>query len=237
MRLLNVTTLEVESFTPDAVPKYAILSHRWTDDEVFFQDIKDGTARAKSGFAKLAASCSIARTEGLSHIWADMCCIDKSSSAELSEAINSMFRFYHDAEVCYAYLHDASGAADFLDSDWFDRGWTLQELVAPRKVRFYDGKWASLGDLTSLLDSISLRTGIAQAYLQGRDLSLASIAERMSWAARRKTTRTEDISYCLLGIFDIHMPLLYGEGAEKSFIRLQREILKGTTDESWLAWG
>ncbi|KAH6695431.1 heterokaryon incompatibility protein-domain-containing protein [Plectosphaerella plurivora] len=240
MRLLNATTLEVESFPPDATPQYAILSHRWTTDEVSFQDMERGTARAKGGFAKLKASCAIARTEGLSHIWVDTCCIDKTSSAELSEAINSMFRYYQEAEICYAYLHDASGESDFLDSDWFDRGWTLQELVAPLYVRFYGGRWNAFGDRASLAPGIEVKTGIARAYLYGQetqDLGLASIAERMSWAARRSTTRPEDISYCLMGIFDIHMPLLYGEGAEKAFVRLQREILKDTTDESWLAWG
>jgi heterokaryon incompatibility protein (HET) len=237
MRLFNAITFEVESFSPDDVPDYAILSHRWSGDEVSFQDIQRGTARNKRGFAKLEKSCSIARAEGLSHIWADTCCIDKSSSAELSEAINSMFRYYQDAKICYAYLHDASGASDFLESDWFNRGWTLQELVAPRKVLFFNNRWDSFGDRTSLSESIGLKTGIAQAYLHGQNLGHASIAERMSWAAGRKTMRPEDIAYCLLGIFDIHMPLLYGEGAERAFVRLQRELLRETTDESWLAWG
>ncbi|KAK8060938.1 hypothetical protein PG996_010868 [Apiospora saccharicola] len=180
--------------------------------------------------------CEIALSHGLSHVWIDTCCIDQSSSAELSEAINSMFRWYQEAEVCFAYLYDATGVQDFTESDWFNRGWTLQELIAPRAVEFYSGEWELFGDKASLTAAISAKTGIANRYLQGGDMELASVAERMSWAAERKTSRPEDIVYCLLGIFDIHMPLLYGEGEQKAFARLHSELILRTPDLSWLAW-
>ncbi|KAF6825893.1 het domain protein [Colletotrichum plurivorum] len=239
MRLLNATTLRIETVFPGKEPPYAILSHRWTDDEVLLGDIQSGKARSKASFAKLKGCCDVALGQGLSHVWIDTCCIDQNSSAELSEAINSMFRWYRGAQVCYAYLFDAGGAHDYLASQWFDRGWTLQELIAPKEVEFYAKDWTQFGDRARLSSSLSARTGIAEEYLQGSNIWNAPIAERMSWAARRETTRPEDIAYCLLGIFNIHMPLLYGEGGENAFIRLQREVINSlnSADDSWLAWG
>ena len=106
----------------------------------------------------------------------------------------------------------------FYSSEWFDRGWTLQELLAPREVNFYDKHWHFIGTKSSLSDTISTRTNIAAEVLRGtKGLLDYSIAQRMSWASRRVTTRDEDIAYCLLGIFDVSMPLIYGEG-EKAFI-------------------
>ncbi|KAF6809541.1 HET domain protein [Colletotrichum sojae] len=239
MRLLNATTLRIETVFPGKEPPYAILSHRWTDDEVLLGDIQSGKARSKASFAKLKGCCDVALGQGLSHVWIDTCCIDQTSSAELSEAINSMFRWYRGAQVCYAYLFDACVERDYLQSQWFDRGWTLQELIAPKEVQFYARDWTQFGDRTCLSSSLSLRTGIAEEYLLGSNVWNAPIAERMSWAARRETTKPEDIAYCLFGIFNIHMPLLYGEGGENAFIRLQREIIStlNFADDSWLAWG
>ena len=236
MRLLNATTLRLETFAPDEIPRYAILSHRWTDDEVSFQEIHTKAGQQKGAYAKIQGCCKVALGDGLSHIWIDTCCIDQSSSAELSEAINSMFQWYGKAEVCYAYLQDAAGAWDFDESEWFDRGWTLQELVAPANVQFYTTDWSYFGAKTMLSDRISARTGIDSRYLRGDSLELASIAERMSWAAKRSTTRPEDAAYCLLGIFDIHMPLIYGEGLQKAFVRLQGQLIKEAAELSWLAW-
>ncbi|KAF6823774.1 het domain protein [Colletotrichum musicola] len=177
MRLLNATTLQIDTVLPGREPPYAILSHRWTDDEVMLGDVQSRTAHRKASSAKLKGCCDVALSQGLSHVSIDTCCIDQTSSAELSEAINSMFRWYRGAQVCYAYLFDACGEDDYLQSQWFERGWTLQELIAPKE--------------------------------------------------------------CLLGIFNIHMPLLYGEGGENAFIRLQREIISNlnSADDSWLAWG
>ncbi|KAK7957687.1 Vegetative incompatibility protein HET-E-1 [Apiospora saccharicola] len=235
MRLLNATTFRLENVTPEFAPKYAVLSHRWTSHEISFRQIHAKPIRKKPVFNKLRKCCEIALSHGLSHVWIDTCCIDQSSSAELSEAINSMFRWYQEAEVCFAYLYDATGVQDFTESDWFNRGWTLQ-LIAPRAVEFYSGEWELFGDKASLTAAISAKTGIANRYLQGGDMELASVAERMSWAAERKTSRPEDIVYCLLGIFDIHMPLLYGEGEQKAFARLHSELILRTPDLSWLAW-
>lgn len=123
----------------------------------------------------------------------------------------------------------------FARCRWATRGWTLQELVAPASVRFYYDDWSLMGDKREFIEELSDATGIPIFVLENGDISEVSIAERMSWASNRNTTRIEDIAYCLLGIFDIQMPLLYGEG-EKAFIRLQEEILKSTDDYSIFAW-
>lgn len=171
------------------------------------------------------------------------CCIDKRSSAELSEAINSMYRWYESAAVCYVYLADVSSAPDseqglleFRNSRWFTRGWTLQELLAPRNVLFFSQSWTHLGNRENLQTLISGITGIETDFLLGQDLEFASVAKKMSWAAYRNTSRIEDIAYCLLGIFDVNMPLLYGEG-KKSFLRLQEEVYRASGDDSIFSWG
>lgn len=164
------------------------------------------------------------------------CCIDKSSTAELSEAINSMFRWYRTAAICYAYLSDVSHLTDLEQSRWFTRGWTLQELLAPKDVRFYSSHWKLLGSKLQMSDRLWEKTGIEPEVLSTGVFDHVSIAMRMSWAAGRKTTRVEDAAYCLMGMFDVNMPLLYGEG-KKSFLRLQEEIMKVSDDHSLFAWG
>lgn len=239
MRLLNASTLLVEDFTSRPRPKYAILSHRWTDDEVTFHDVGTPAAPAKTvGYAKIKSCCSVALAEGLSHVWIDTCCIDKSSSAELSEAINSMFRWYGDAEVCFAYLQDVlRGQWNYTRSEWFDRGWTLQELIAPRRMLFFSRDWKPLGSRRDLLGGIIVKTGVEALSLgDTRFLKRVSIAAKMSWAAKRKTFRDEDMAYCLLGVFDVALPPLYGEGSKSAFARLQRKILEESSDLSWLVW-
>ncbi len=170
--------------------------------------------------------------------------IDKTSSAELSEAINSMYKWYEQADICYVYLSDIATAErtsrvkimEFRNSKWFTRGWTLQELIAPRSVEFYARDWTDLGTKSSRQDEISIITGIDVRILDGEDPAICNVAERLSWAATRTTTRIEDAAYCLLGLFQVHMPLLYGEG-ERALIRLQEEILKTTEDYTLLARG
>jgi hypothetical protein len=164
------------------------------------------------------------------------CCIDKTSTAELSEAINSMFLWYRKATTCYAYLSDVRELTELAQSRWFTRGWTLQELLAPAVVRFYSEHWNFLGSKLELRRQLQKVTGILQEVLIGGELNAISVARRMSWAANRQTTRTEDLAYCMMGIFDINMPLLYGEG-KRSFIRLQEEIMKISDDHSLFAWG
>ncbi|KAF2166495.1 hypothetical protein M409DRAFT_36723, partial [Zasmidium cellare ATCC 36951] len=194
---------------------------------------------------KVRLSCRQALADSIDYIWIDTCCIDKASSAELSEAINSMFRWYEKAAVCYAYMSDVLKPPDGVDgasrqpfeqSRWFTRGWTLQELIAPSKVMFYDCHWNCLGEKSALADSIYKITNIPLSILrQNQPLNDASIAMRMSWAAKRQTTRIEDEAYCLLGIFDVNMPMLYGEGS-KAFSRLQYEILQSSDDQTIFAW-
>lgn len=241
MRLIHTKTLQLEEFFDSDIPKYAILSHRWDAKELSFQEFQNSKRKSGTGFSKINKFCSLAKREGFEWAWVDTCCIDKKSSAELSEAINSMYRWYQDAEACYAYLPDVlwedgnilRSHASFRQSVWFTRGWTLQELLAPSTVYFLDRNWARIGAKECLWDDISAVTGISIHHLQFP--IEASVATKMSWASKRKTSRTEDIAYCLMGLFDINMPLLYGEG-KKAFLRLQLEILKQSDDESIFAW-
>ena len=244
MYLLNTSTFQLHRFIGDKVPRYVILSHTWGDGEVLFQDIEKPASHYQQlkGFAKIDRCCALARSDGWALVWIDNCCIDQKSSAELSEAINSMYRWYKNAEVCYAYLADVSVSVGgtnspktkLRESRWFTRGWTLQELLAPRYLIFYDRDWIEVGTKRSLQHAISDATGIDTDHLfQPRH---ASAAAKMSWASSRKTTRPEDIAYCLLGLFEVNMPLLYGEGATKAFERLQHEIIRSGDDESIFAW-
>jgi hypothetical protein len=198
------------------IPNYAVLSHRWLDEEVLFCDIVGNRciAQSKKGFAKLEASCHVALKHNLRYLWCDTCCIDKSSSAELSEAINSMYEYYAKADLCITYLDDVEkGTHDdtFLDhAKWFTRGWTLQELIAPKKSHFFSKDWKFLGNKTILEHQLSKASGIKRAVLQRPEmLKLACVSEKMSWAAHRTTTRPEDRAYSLLGLFGIHMPPLH----------------------------
>lgn len=236
MRLLRTDRLEITEFVYDQVPTYAILSHTWGEGEVSLQDIQEGRASSKAAFSKVSQCCTRAKADGFDYVWIDTCCIDKTSSAELSEAINSMYLWYFKAEICYAYLADVQSESTLGESRWFTRGWTLQELIAPSRVHFVNRHWKDLGTKESLQQVLSNRTGIPVAIVSGRDdLETASLAQRMSWAADRRTTRVEDRAYCLMGLFSINMPLIYGEG-ERAFIRLQEEIIRVSDDHSLFAW-
>jgi len=244
MRLLHARTIQVEEFSEKETPPYAILSHTWGLEEVSFQQIHQADVTNRAGYAKIKGACQQAIRDRLDYVWVDTCCIDKTSSTELSEAINSMFRWYKDAVVCYAYLADVPSETDiqqpesaFETSRWWTRGWTLQELLAPSKLRFYGNRWGNaLGSKIDLSAKIAGITGISESILKRQhQISKASIAKRMSWASSRETSRREDIAYCLLGIFGVNMPLLYGEG-DKAFIRLQEEIMKDSDDQTLFAW-
>jgi hypothetical protein len=248
MRLINTRSRKLEEFVGDNIPEYAILSHTWGNEEVTFQDWSDPEAASgKAGFAKIALTCQQALEDGLEYCWVDTNCIDKSSSTELSEAINSMFSWYYKSSICYAYLTDVdvdgrteinSGTIDqqIRKSLWFTRGWTLQELLAPRKLSFFSKQGTHLGFKEDKKHLVSEITGIDQRYLDRRkNIRSASIAERMSWMRNRVTTRTEDMAYCLLGIFNIHMALLYGEG-QGAFRRLQEEIIRVVNDQTIFCW-
>ncbi|KUJ12715.1 HET-domain-containing protein [Mollisia scopiformis] len=240
MRLINTWSLELEEFFDNEIPPYAILSHRWQPDEVSFQDMQNGTGNLRAGFTKIELVCGEASRRRLDYVWVDTVCIDKTSSAELSEAINSMYRWYKKAEICCVFLFDVGSRSPvsdqlFCNACWWSRGWTLQELIAPSEVAFFDSSWNFLGTKESLQLEISEITGIDVKTLAGKYLERRSIAERMSWASKRSTTRLEDRAYCLLGLFGVNMPLLYGEG-ERAFIRLQEEIMKHSDDHSLFAW-
>jgi hypothetical protein len=245
MWLLDTTTerLHPVQFYEPNLPEYAILSHTWGDDEVNFQDIiSSASFTTKKGWGKIQKTCAFAQASRIRYAWVDTCCIDKTSSAELSEAINSMFHWYGRAKMCYVYLQDFSPPLAMTtepwlkDCRWFTRGWTLQELIAPRQITFYDKSWAYLGTKNQLCPHLSRITGIPAQVLQDPiTLGDYSAAAKMSWAAKRTTTRIEDMAYCLLGLFDINMPLLYGERG-KAFQRLQEEIVKNGVDSTLLAW-
>jgi hypothetical protein len=208
--------------------------------KTYFKDLMDGTCQRKNGYNKIQFCGQQVKRDGLQYFWVDTCCIDKSNHTELSEAINSMFRWYQKATKCYVFLSDVSTTKRkrssrtskcawelaFRKSRWFTRGWTLQELLAPGSVEFFsrESKW--LGDKRSLEQKIGEITGITLPALRGTPLSQFAVSDRLSWAENRHTSRKEDKAYSLLGIFDIHMPLIYGEGEENAFKRLRRKIDK-----------
>jgi hypothetical protein len=240
MRLLHYNNDGEYSLTQffDDIPRYAILSHTWGPEEVTFKDMKKGNGTTKAGFDKIRFCGEQARYDGLQYFWVDTCCIDKSSSAELAEAINSMFRWYRDAAKCYVFLSDVPRAdvdttnqsqqlpweSALRTSRWFTRGWTLQELIAPTSVEFFSKNRKLLGDRKSLEQHICEITRIPSKALRGSPLAEFSLTERMSWAETRQTTREEDMAYSLLGMFDVYMPLIYGEGRANAVGRLQEAI-------------
>ena len=251
MWLLSTNGLQLVHFhSPDVVPGgYAILSHVWQGAEQSFSDIQllisqNSSLRDPFVSVKIKETCYIAFNHGYDWVWIDTCCIDKSSSAELSEAINSMFEWYSKAQVCYAYLHDVPHSchihapnSSFRKSKWFTRGWTLQELIAPRYLIFLSSDWLPLGTKSALADLVQDISGVDVDVLTfTRDVTNVSVARRMSWASRRFTTRLEDEAYSLMGIFAINMTTMYGEGAG-AFRRLQEEILRHTDDHTLFAWG
>jgi hypothetical protein len=242
MRLINTDTLEFAEFLGPKTPPYAILSHTWEDGEVSLREMTDPSpaVTSKNGYRKIVDYCCLAAREGYGWAWIDTCCIDKTNHAELAESINSMFRWYEEAVVCHVFLADLAADADLEDAlprcRWFTRGWTLQELIAPKTVHFHDKSWAMRGTKANLITELVAITGILGPVLAG-GLSLHEVclAVRMSWASNRETTRPEDVAYCLLGIFDVNMPMIYGEGM-KAFRRLQEEIIRRSSDLTIFAW-
>jgi hypothetical protein len=236
MRLLKLNdddSFSLVRFAKHEIPPYAILSHTWgkEEDEITFNDLTNGTGNKKEGFQKLRFCGNLAKADDLHYFWVDTCCIDKSNNNELSMAINSMFRWYQNAAKCYVYLQDvsllgqsANWQSAFRKSRWFTRGWTLQELLAPSAVEFYSRDLVPIGDKKTLEREIHSVTEIAIEALQGHDLSKFSISERLKWGEHRETTEEEDKAYCLLGIFSVTMPLVYGEGHLKARRRLLKEI-------------
>jgi len=226
----------------DIIPPYAILSHTWGADteEVTFKDLTNGTGEDKPGYKKIQFCGEQAQQDGLQYFWIDTCCINKANHAELSQAINSMFRWYCNATRCYVYLSDVSSPLcdtneeftpppwepDFRKSRWFTRGWTLQELLAPSSVEFFSQEQKRLGNKRSLRQQIHEITGIPNSALQGAPLSQFNVNKRLSWKEGRHTKLEEDGAYSLLGIFGVYIPPIYGEGTGGAFKRLMDEIGK-----------
>nr|OQO31307.1 hypothetical protein B0A51_03285 [Rachicladosporium sp. CCFEE 5018] len=278
MWLLNARTFELKYYHSVAqAPHYAILSHTWEDEEVIFQDVRDlESARTKQGWLKIQYTCEQALRDDLAYCWVDTCCINKESSAELSEAINSMFNYYGGATICYVFLADVTqslrltdlmdldpGLRDIMDTSrrgrrsgpevawnssvteqfkrfanarWWTRCFTLQELIAPPDLQFYNQEWLLIARKHDIGMLISARTGVDISVLRRTASPLdMTIAKRLSWAASRQATREEDVAYSLLGLLDINLPLLYGEGS-RAFLRLQEELLRTKSDLSILAW-
>ncbi|KAK3716627.1 hypothetical protein LTR37_006257 [Vermiconidia calcicola] len=272
MHLLRTRTYELvnveESFRE--TPPYAILSHRWQGKEIVFKDLSSAPLSSferregsEESFTKIRGACALAQNEDpkLEYIWIDTCCIDKSSSEELRTALNSMFKWYHEAEVCYTFLFDVTYSGwnkRMFDSnlehrkekenprdqasEWFERGWTLQELFAPVSMEFYDKHWKPMGTRDQLAELVGEKAGIDSRYLKddGSQKYLfreASVAVKMSWMVGRMTRDVEDIAYSLLGIFNVNLIQQYGEG-HKAFSRLQETIMAdtGSFDESLFAW-
>ncbi|KAF1361274.1 HET-domain-containing protein [Lizonia empirigonia] len=263
MNLLRTDTYEVVRASRPT-PRYAILSHRWEPEEITFdtmRKMKSSGLRSSSlssipaslqaSAAKLRGACAIAQQQGFGYIWIDTCCIDKTKSEELRYALNMMFKWYQNAAVCYTYFNDVVFSTPnekmFMSdrpnrrgqaSEWFERGWTLQELIAPHQMQFYDKRWKFMGTRSELANLVGRVTGIDPQYMSGkRELSDASCAMKMSWMAGRVTQQVEDIAYSLIGLFDVHLDPIYGEGT-RAFVRLQEAIMAefGRFDESLFAW-
>ena len=249
---------KVLEFHDDETTNYAILSHRWIDPtEVDYQEMVDlakmdkqeqDEIRGRLGYKKIVDTCKQAKKDGYKWVWVDTCCIDKQSSAELSEAINSMYRWYANAKICYVYLHDVNGSSFSTKDDakypksngwpeWFSRGWTLQEMIAPQNLQFFNKNWQLIGDKKGLALCLRLITGVPQHILtDGLEGNRPCVAQIISWAAKRTTTRAEDKAYSLMGLLEVNMPMLYGEG-KKAFHRLQLEFIRSSNDQSIFAWG
>ena len=242
---LSITLCDLEAETPP----YAVLSHRWgrARDEVTIKEFGQPQTRLKPGYKKIESCCRQALKDGLAYAWVDTCCINKESSAELSEAINSMYRWYRESKACYVYLDDvhnedySASTSTFRRSRWFTRGWTLQELIAPSNVAFFDAEWAEIGRKCQpqMAQTISEITGVPQSILlenndRNRLKNMCS-SQIFFWMSRRQTSRIEDRAYSLLGLFNISLPILYGEG-RRSFQRLQEEIVRSRFDHSIFAW-
>jgi Heterokaryon incompatibility protein (HET) len=242
-------------FVDGPIPRYAILSHTWglDSDEVSFKNIMESTGNSKAGYEKITFCGERAAMDGLQYFWVDTCCIDKSSSQEVTEAINCMFQWYQNAAKCYVFLKDVSVSSgiennegfqahwepEFRSSRWFSRGWTLQELLAPRSLEFFSVEGNRLGDKDLLQQQLHQITGIpiqALQALQDCPLSQFSVSDRMSWAANRETKREEDVAYSLLGILEINMSLIYGEGRQKALWRLMEEVNRHSSRIHEINW-
>ncbi|KAK5163436.1 uncharacterized protein LTR77_010618 [Saxophila tyrrhenica] len=246
MRLINTTTLTFKEFLDPQKCHHAILSHRWTDEEVSYEDFllhqQSALPRHSLGWKKIREACELARLEQLEWLWVDTCCIDKRSSAELTEAINSMYNWYAWSRRCFVFLHNVGHDVAQLHDEGRNRRCSHVygcpfELLAPDVVLFFNSAYEYIGSKAQLAGIVSDIVNIRPEYIVYPErIGTASVGERMKWASWRKTTREEDMSYCLLGMFGVSIPLLYGEGGTRAFLRLQLELMRYSDDESLFAW-
>lgn len=265
MRLVNVRTFKLKEFGEYEVPPYAILSHTWGLREASLRELRKATSisiKTNQIFRKIVCACFQARKDCLQWLWVDTACIDNTSSVDVQEAVNSAYEWYQKSQICYVYLDDLDGscpplsdptiegcgrhgeqnhripfwAESMANCKWFTRGWTVPELIAPMRIKFFGKTWKLVATKTNLVRYLSRITGIDAGVLtHARKIGSVSIAVRMSWAANRQTTRIEDRAYSLLGIFGVSIPIVYGEG-NRAFARLQEEIMKFSNDQSIFAW-
>ncbi len=264
--LLNTARAEL-SYFESLVHPYAAFSHVWNNTGVMsFQEVEKlrnecaetGATPRDLVSSTLQCACMLAESDGYEWIWMDCCCIDRSSSAELSETINRMYDIYAGAAVCYAYMQDVSTMgggtysrgevnydidsplsfqSSFAQSTWHRCVWSLQALLAPRLVVFVSNTWNVLGTKVDYATALETISGIPASVLRSeRPLSDICVGRRLSWAGKRRATRVEDEAYCLLGIMGVTMPIIYGEG-RRAFMRLQEAIMMRSPDTTLFAWG
>lgn len=229
--------------------RYATLSHRWGQHEPVFRDVEGQAIHdldPADGFAKLQSFCVAAGERSYLWGWVDTCCIDKDSTMELQRAIGSMFKWYRRSALTIVHLADVSN----IDTDslgksmWFKRGWTLQELLAPHTVLFFTQDWLVYRESSSLnhkedatiVAELEKATRITSLHLTGFHPGTDDARSKLQWASTRCTTLPEDMAYSLFGIFNIHLPILYGESVEQALARLLGEIISRSGDISVLEW-
>ena len=246
---LTLDTLQQTTHIREVVStyfQYVTLSHRWGALEPLLRDIERrdiydlGSA---AGQRKLSFFCLESLRRGYLWAWSDTCCIDKESSAELQEAIGSMFSWYQRSALTVVHLNDVSATGSLISSEWFKRGWTLQELLAPRSLLFFTQDWSLYRNISSnhkednaILEELEQATGIMLQHLTHFHPGVDDARARLRWASTRCTTRQEDIAYSLFGVFGLHLPVMYGESADYSLGRLLAEVISRSGDTSILDW-
>ncbi|KAG1756008.1 hypothetical protein EDB19DRAFT_446368 [Suillus lakei] len=255
----SVPRAHSEDYKPSELVKYAILSHRWLNSgEPTYKEMKERKAgnsgyeklkeklkEKKAGYEKLDNFCDKAKKCKVEFAWSDTCCIDRSSSAELDESIRSMFRWYRHSAICIVHLAESNNIKDILRDEWTRRGWTLQELLAPLCIKFFKKDWTPMthdpNDKRKKRDTELMKTLVRATAIPVDNIyreftpSSSKVDERMAWAAKRKTTKGEDMAYCLMGIFNVSLQIAYGEGKDRAFCRLIEAIMQAG-DPSVLNW-
>ena len=228
--------------------RYVTLSHRWGRREPLLGEIKGHCIHTildpTDGLVKLQQFCATACERGYMWAWSDTCCIDKDSSVELQEAIGSMYSWYQHSALTIVHLADVKDADSLSRSEWFQRGWTLQELLASKTIQFFTRNWSlyrgcvasNHKDDSTVLNELEEAAHIARDYLVDFHPGMDDARSRFQWASQRRTTRPEDMAYSLFGVFGVHLPILYGESKQKALARLLEEIISKSGDISVLDW-